>query len=274
MTTAWPSEVLRELLARPAILEQPAVCDPLTARLARDAGYEAVALGRDAIGAHLPLSCDMSLDDIEHAARAAIRACQLPLLLDADIGLVGTGQIAALVARLEAVGVAAIQLSSQHLPDQVPFSRVTERRSAQAELLRRVEAARTARDHALIMARCDVTPDDGYRDALDRARNLLSVGADAILVHAAGDELRRFPHDLPAATLIYTGLPAPGRGPSVFPAELLEQWGYSALSNKYHRCYCSRRPCPVPEADVATCRVRPAARRPAPPARPDRERIP
>ena len=184
--TARPGEILRELLERTAILDQPAVCDPLSARLAREASYEAVNLGGDAIGAHLPLTSELSLGDIEQAARAVIRACGLPLLLDADIGWGGIEDLPAAVARLEAAGVAAIQLISQHVPAQVPFSPAAERARAHADLTDRVRTARAARDHVLVVARCAIAPGGSYREALGQARDLLESGADAIALHAWG----------------------------------------------------------------------------------------
>lgn len=232
--TAWPGEILRELLERTAILDQPAVCDPLSARLAREAGYEAVNLGGYAIGAHLPLTSELSLDDIEQAARAVIRACGLPLLLDADIAWGGAEELPDAVARLEAAGIAAIQLASQHVPSQVPF-----------DLIDRVRTARAAREHVLVMARCGIPPGGSYREAVGRAADLLESGADAIVLHAGSDELRRFARDLPGATLICAGSPAPSGGQAV-PARLLEQWGYSGLCRQYHRCYCVRRQRPRP----------------------------
>ena len=235
--TAWPGEVLRELLDRPVILDQAAVCDPLSARLAREAGYEAVALGGYAIGAHLPLSSGLSLDDIERAARAVIRACGLPQLLRADIGWSGAGDNPGAVARLETAGVAAIEVSSQHLPAAMPFNAVRERDRAHAGLLDRVRAARAAREHMLITARCSVPP-GGYRAAAGQAKDLLAAGADAILLDAAGDELRQLAGDLAGATLICAGLPGPGNGQAE-TVRLLQQWGYSAFSHQYHRCYCA-----------------------------------
>jgi 2-methylisocitrate lyase-like PEP mutase family enzyme len=235
--TVWPGETLRALLARPAILDQPAICDPLGARLAADAGYQAVSLGGSAIGAHLPLTSGLSLDDIERAAAAVIRACGLPVLLDADVGWGSTGDIPRAVARLEAAGVAAVVVSSQHLPAQVPFSDAAERNRGRAELLGRVRAARAARAGLLVMARCAVPAGGGYDDALAEAAGLLEAGGDAILLHAPADQLPRFPRDLPGATLIYAG--SPGPGPQV-SAPQLQQWGYGGLSRQYHRCYCAR----------------------------------
>jgi methylisocitrate lyase len=235
--TARPGEVLRELLGRPAILDQPAVCDPLGARLAREAGYEAVTLGGYAIGAHLPLTSGLSLEDIERTARAVIRACGLPLLVDADIGWGGTEDIPGAVARLEPAGVAAIEVSGQHLPAELPYSAARERDRAHRGLLARVRAARAAREHMLIMARCTVPPGGGYDGALGQAAGLLEAGADAVVLHAPASQLPRFPRDLPGATLIYAGSLVPG--PPV-TASQLQRWGYRGLSVQYHRCYCTR----------------------------------
>ena len=235
--TVWPGETLRALLAGPAILDQPVICDPLGARFAADAGYQAVALAGSAIGAHLPLTSELSLDDIERAAAAVVRACGLPVLLDADIGWGGTGDVPRAVGRLEAAGVAAVVVTSQHLPDRVPFSDAAERGRGRAGLLGRVRAARAARKSLLVMARCTVPAGGGYDDALAEAAGLLEAAADAILLHAPAVLLPRFPRDLPGATLIYAG--SPGPGPQV-TASRLQQWGYRGLSRQYHRCYCAR----------------------------------
>lgn len=245
------SEVLRQLLDRPGILELPAVCDPLGARLARDAGYEAVALAGYAIAAHLPLGSTFSIEAVERAACAVARACGIPLLLDADAGPAAAGQLGRDVARLEAAGVAAIQVSSQHVPDCAPVCLARERQRAHAELLQRVETACAVRDHILVMARCDVLPGLEYAESAGQAATLLAAGADAILVHAAEAELRCLPKDLPGARLIYTGPLTASCGQAVFPAQQLEQWGYSGLSNKYYRCYCPRLRPAVPSTAAA-----------------------
>ena len=251
MKTSAASEVLRELLDRPAILELPAVCDPLGARLARDAGYEAVALAGYAIAAHLPLGSTFSIEAVERAACAAVRACGVPLLLDADAGLAASGQLGRDVAWLEAAGVAAIQVSSQHVPDHAPVRLASERQRTHAGLLQRVETACAVRDHILVMARCDVLPGHDYPESAGRAATLLAAGADAILVHAAESELCRLAKDLPGARLIYTGPLTASRGQSVFPPDRLEEWGYSGVSNKYHRCTCPRLRPAVPCAAAA-----------------------
>jgi methylisocitrate lyase len=239
--TAQPGEVLRDLLDQPGLLDQPAVCDPLSARFARDAGYQAVFLGGFAIGAHLPLSSEVSPDDVAQCARAVIRACGLPLLLDADFGWGSPGnRLPAMVARLEEAGVAALQLAARPVPDRIPVSDDAGRADAHRDLLGRLRTARAARQHLLLTARCTV-PAGSYHDAVRRAAELLAAGADALTVRAEPDELRRLPGDLPGARLIYAGAPDQA-GP---PAELLQEWGYRGLSHQYYRCYCARRQQPA-----------------------------
>jgi 2-methylisocitrate lyase-like PEP mutase family enzyme len=135
----------------------------------------------------------------------------------------------------------------------------------QASLLDRVRTARAARQHILVTARCPVPPGRRYQAALGWADALLAAGADAIVVQAAPAELRRFALDLACATLICAGSPALDRAPMAAAAQL-QQWGYSALSSQYHRCYCVRRRCaggPGPPA-LALAELDRAAR-PGPP---------
>lgn len=228
---------LRALLAGPGILELPSVCDSLGARMARDAGFRAASLEGYAIGSHLPLGRALSLADLCLATSAVVRACAVPLLVDADAGW---DAVAVLVARLEDAGVAAIQLSSQHLPERVPYSDATERRLARQDLVQRVRAGVAARTDCLITARCDVDA-DGYRVAVEHARALRDAGADALAVHSASeDDLSRWPRELPDTPLVYVGDARAPRERSTFDLERLREWGYRGVRNKYHRCYCAR----------------------------------
>jgi 2-methylisocitrate lyase-like PEP mutase family enzyme len=239
-TKIYPGDVLRELLADGPILELPSICDPLGARLAQEAGYEAVALAGYAVGAHMPLTRSLSIDDVERATAAVAAVCSVPLLVDADAGWGSADQVPDAVARLAAAGAGAVQLSSQHIPDRVPYSDRAERRISRRELVDRVSAAAGARDQILVMARCDVAEDD-YDEAVRHVEDLLTAGADAILVYSAcEDEVQRLPNDLSFAPLIYAGHPEETFGLSVRDTKQLEQWSYRAVRNKYHRCYCAR----------------------------------
>jgi methylisocitrate lyase len=77
----------RELMERPGLVPQPAVFDPLGAKIAQDVGFEAVNLGGYAMGAHLASTEPMlSLNDVADITRAITRTCALPLMVDAGAG--------------------------------------------------------------------------------------------------------------------------------------------------------------------------------------------
>jgi 2-methylisocitrate lyase-like PEP mutase family enzyme len=228
------------MLQRDAILEQPSVCDPLGARMAQDAGFEAVTLAGYAIGAHLPLTGSLNFTEIERATLAITQACAVPVVIDADVTWTDAGSVADAVLRLERVGAAAVQVGSQHLPDGLPFFARAERRKAHCDLVDRVEAAVSARGELLIVARCDVEGED-YPGTVRRARDLVAAGADGLVVWAADDrDLRQLPIDLAGTPLIYAVPDVGACARSVFPVAQLASWGYRGVRNKYHGCYCAR----------------------------------
>jgi 2-methylisocitrate lyase-like PEP mutase family enzyme len=236
---------LRGLLAAGPTVEFAAVCDPLGARLAADAGFEAVALAGFAIGAHLPLTRSLSLADITRVSAAVAKACSVPVLVDADAGWGPVGGVPDAVRQLEAAGAASIQLSSQHLPDGVPFSAADERRQGRAELVERVRVAVRARDEALVMAAAELVDggpaDDTLPEFVAHCRALADAGADAVLVHSADAGLARLlPGALAGIALIFTGDPRQSCGVAVHDADRLQEWGYRGVRSKFHRCYCAR----------------------------------
>jgi 2-methylisocitrate lyase-like PEP mutase family enzyme len=231
------SAPLRELLAAPAILEQPVVCDPLGARAAADAGYQAVTLPGYAIGAHLPGDRLLSVGCIERAVQRIAESCGVPVMLDADTGW----DVPSALGRFAAAGAAAVHLNSPYLPSSVPFHAAVDRRRAHDHLLIRVRAAAGCGADVVIAARCDIDDADGYGAALDRGGRLLEAGVDALVVHSADDtNLAHLAADLPDAWLIYSAVPALPSSPVVHPVAQLQTWGYAAVSNKYHHCYCAR----------------------------------
>jgi hypothetical protein len=132
----------------------------------------------------------------------------------------------------------------------VPFRDPDEHRKAQDALVRRVRLAVGERADIVIAARCTVGP-AGYPAALGTAGALLAAGADALVVATTDEaDARRFPRDLPGALLIHAVAAALPGLPAECSPERLAGWGYAAVANKYHRCYCARTA--VAPADVAS----------------------
>src|SRR2546430_13550339 len=110
---------LRALLDRPRLLLLPGVADALTARLARDAGFEAVyATGAGIANALLGLP-DVGLttmsEIVEQVARIA-RAVDLPVVAGADTGYGNPLNVMRTVREFERAGAAGIQLEDQVSP--------------------------------------------------------------------------------------------------------------------------------------------------------------
>ena len=236
-----PGRELADLLAAPAILELPSICDPLGARAAVDAGYRALALPAYAVGAHLPPGAELSPTAAAETVRRIHAVSGVPLVVDTDAAWDGGDNLAAALRRLAAAGAAGVQLSSRYLPDGAPLEGGDVRRRTHDALMDRVGVAVDAASGMVIAARYDVDTDDGYAVTLERGAALLAAGADALLLQSANQSvLARLAADLPAARLIYASNPARPCQPAVYPPQILQGWGFAAVSNKYHRCYCAR----------------------------------
>ena len=117
---------LRALLDRPGLLLLPGVADALTARLARDAGFEALyATGAGIANALLGLP-DVGLttmsEIVEQVARIA-RAVDLPVVADADTGYGNPLNVMRTVQEFERAGAAASSWRTRSAPSAAAISR-------------------------------------------------------------------------------------------------------------------------------------------------------
>ena len=178
---------LRELLHDPKIVQVPYVFDGLSARLAQDAGFQAIAVTGNGVAASLLGRPDVglvSLTESSQVARNIAGAVDIPVIFDADTGYGTALNVTRTVHELETAGVAAIHLEDQVTPKRcgvldVPIPVVTER-----EYLGKIEAALWARKDPefLIIARTDAANTLGVEAAALRAKRAVEAGADAALV--------------------------------------------------------------------------------------------
>ncbi|NKE65454.1 methylisocitrate lyase [Ramlibacter sp. RBP-2] len=169
------------------------------ALLAQRAGYRAIYLSGGGVSAGslgLPDLGIIGLEDVLVDVRRITHVCDLPLLVDVDIGFGPSAfNIARTVKSLIQAGAAAC-----HIEDQAGAKRCGHRPGKDIvsvqEMADRVKAAvdaRTDRDF-FIIARTDAIAVDGVEAAIDRARACLEAGADAVFAEAAHDlaTYRRF----------------------------------------------------------------------------------
>lgn len=190
ITPADKRTAFRARLATGELLRLPGAFNPLSARLIQDKGFEGVYISGAVISADLGLP-DVGLTTLtEVATRAAqiARMTDLPSLVDADTGFGEPMNVARTVQTLEDSGVAGLHIEDQVNPKRcghLDGKAVVDTDTA----LKRIRAAAEARrdPNLLIMARTDIRAVDGLQAAIDRAKQLVGAGADAIFPEAMAD---------------------------------------------------------------------------------------
>jgi methylisocitrate lyase len=219
---------LRALLERPGILPVPGAHHALAALLAKRAGFEALYLSGAALSASmgLPDLGVMTLDELCFFTRTIHRASDLPLIVDADTGYGEALNVMRTVRELETAGAAAIQLEDQELPKKC--GHLSDKRLlGAAAMAAKIEAAKRARSHALIIARTDAAA-AGLDKAIARVRLYVEAGADVVFPEAltAENDFRALAHALDVPLL--ANMTEFGRTP-YFTASEFEAMGYKIV---------------------------------------------
>ena len=224
---------LRELLALPQPVLAPGVYDALGARLVEEAGFEAVymtgfgtaasRLGRPDVGL-------LTMSEMVDNARTIARACQLPVIADADTGYGNAINVVRTVQEFEQAGIAAIHIEDQVLPKRcghlegkqiVPVD----------DMLSKIRAAVAARSapELVLIARTDAAAVEGIGSAIDRARRYRDAGADVLFVEAATSEadIERVATELADVPLLFNW--AEGGKTPPLPYERLRGLGFAIV---------------------------------------------
>lgn len=226
-------KTFRRLLAEPGILVQPAIYDPLGARIAEEAGIRCIGLGGYAMGAHLAVTEPLvSLDEAARITRQISAVSDLPIMVDAGAGWGEPIHVMHTLRTLEAAGAASLHIEDQHYPKRVSYHRGVEEIVSLEEMAGKVRACVAARTDPdfVIVARTDAMRTDGYAEGIRRARAYLEAGADAILLFPNDEaETIQAPKDLPGVPLVYVNSTGNRFGRGVFPAPQLETWGWKIV---------------------------------------------
>lgn len=225
----------RELLARPGLVPQPVVYDPLGARIAEEVGFEGLGLGGYAMGAHLastePL---LSLEDVAAITRRITGASSLPLMVDAGAGYGEPLHVMHTVRTLEQAGAASIHIEDQIFPKRVHYHKGIEHIIGLDEMVAKVRAAVAGRrdPNFVIVARTDAMRTDDYDEGIRRAAAYAEAGAEVIMMFPNNaDEARRAPQDLPGVPLVYVNSTGNRLGRGVFTIGDLEEWGWKFVND-------------------------------------------
>jgi methylisocitrate lyase len=180
----------RAALSSGELLRMPGAFNPLSARLIEEKGFEGVYISGAVIAADLGFP-DIGLTTLsEVAARGAqiARMTNLPTLIDADTGFGEPMNVARTVQTIEDAGIAGLHIEDQVNPKRcghLDGKAVVDADTA----VKRIRAAADARrdPNLLIMARTDIRAVDGLGAAIDRAKQLVDAGADAVFPEAMAD---------------------------------------------------------------------------------------
>lgn len=242
-------KLLKEKISqRNEIIVLPGVFDALSAKVAENAGFEAMFQTGYGSAASLLGMPDFGFlnagENIENARRI-IRSVSLPVIIDVDTGYGNPLTVWKIVNDLVAYGAAGIFLEDQIWPKRCGHMRGKDVIGVD-EYIQKLRAAVTASENKnfVIVARTDARAPLGFDEAIERGRLYRKEGADVVFVEApqSEDELREIPKKIDSpllANMIENGVtPA-------FSADELKRMGYSMvvfpLSGLYGAAYAMKK---------------------------------
>jgi len=191
----------RPLLERQTIVLAAGAHDALSAKLAEEAGFDAIwasGFGISAVQA-VPDANILTLTETLEAVRRIVDAVGIPVIADCDNGYGNAINVMRTAAEFERAGAAGICIEDNEFPKRCSFYAGVRRDLVAAEEhAQKVRAATAARRDPgfLVIARTEaLIVGLGIEEALRRARAYAAAGADAVLVHSKSPdfgELRAF----------------------------------------------------------------------------------
>ena len=195
------SKRLRELTAKGALM-LPGVPNAAMARQVERAGFEAVYVsgaGMANATAGVPDIGLLSLTEVVMLAGYVANAVTIPAIVDADTGFGGAENVARTIRELEAAGLAGCHIEDQEFPKRCGHLAGKSIVDVE-EMVGRIKAAVSARrdSNFMIIARTDARAVEGFDRAVERAREYLAAGADAIFPEALqnAEEFRDFAKEI------------------------------------------------------------------------------
>ncbi|RSF04419.1 phosphonopyruvate hydrolase [Achromobacter aegrifaciens] len=180
----------RQKLQDPVLMHAMSAHNPLSARLAADAGFDAIWGSGFELSASYAVPDANILSPSQHLdmMRAIAAAVDVPVIADIDTGFGNAINVSYMVPQYEAAGVSAVVMEDKTFPKDTSL-----RASGRQELVRieefqgKIEAACSARRDAdfCVIARTEaLIAGAGEQEALVRARAYEAAGAAALLMHS------------------------------------------------------------------------------------------
>ncbi|MDA1036328.1 MAG: isocitrate lyase/PEP mutase family protein [Chloroflexi bacterium] len=201
---------LRELLARPQTLLAPFTYDGFTARIAEEAGFDAVYMSGfgTSMSKGIPDVGMLTQTEMVQNATYIVEAVSVPVIADADTGYGNAINVGRTIRAYERAGVAGVHIEDQVAPKKCGFFDGKMVIDAD-EATMKVQAAVEARtdDDFVVIARCDALVVNGWDDVEARCRAYRDAGADLVFVDGirTEDDLAEFARRLGDIPRMYNG---------------------------------------------------------------------
>lgn len=182
---------LRAAIDAGEVVFAPLALDALSARIAANAGFNAVYVSGGALGyAHAVSEALLTLDELVVTTRHVVARSDVAVIADAGVGFGDAVHMTRTIREIEATGAAAVEIEDQVAPKRVSHQRGIEHLVAPAEMAAKVEHAVRARndDDFLVIARTGAVKNESFDDAVQRANLYREAGADMLMLMPTTDE--------------------------------------------------------------------------------------
>lgn len=226
--TPSPATALRQLLSSGGLIRGINVYDPLTARLAQQAGFQVIALGGYQQGAALCVpEPTLTMTEVIEGARLITKAVSIPLKVDCGAGFGEAVHVTRTIREAEAAGIACLHIEDQHYPKRAHYHRFEEQIVPIEEMLVKIRSAVAARKGDLvIVGRTDSIHTHGVEEAIKRGCQFAEAGCDMVEVFPNTVEEAKIIAREVKAPMVYVNSPGSRKGRPVFSWKELEDMGY------------------------------------------------
>ena len=197
------SALLRQNLSNRPLTHIIGAHNPLSARLAEEAGFDGIWASGFELSASFAVPDASILSMTQHLdmTRAICAAVEIPVIADIDTGYGNAINVMYAIAQYEAAGAAAVVIEDKRFPKDTSLLE-----GGRQELLRmeefagKIEAACASRESPdfVVIARTEaLIAGQGQEEASRRATAYIEAGADAVLIHSKSrtpEEIVEFCH--------------------------------------------------------------------------------
>jgi 2-methylisocitrate lyase-like PEP mutase family enzyme len=182
---------LKDLIKGNDLIVAPVVFNPIMARMAADAGFQAVYLSGGTLGwVKCVTEANLTLPEMAEVAVDMRAACKLPIVLDAGGGWGDPVHVHRTIALAQAAGFQAIEIEDQLLPRRVEHHVGIDHLVPTEFFVAKLKEALAARTDPdlVIIARTNARRAGGLGEAIRRSVAFAEAGADMVFCFSRNPE--------------------------------------------------------------------------------------